>query len=246
MNSELQGREDALAWSRHIGPRHRRAVALLDQLERATLRVTEQALSIHGDQIRLREKPEISRFDGRGGHLCHGNGFEILLYRFHQLDRFAPTCRTNTRGSIYRTQQHLLTSTAARQQPNPNLYQTHVQLSVRLTRGGMQSDLSSSSKTHPEWRDNNRLRTELDGLCHALEAADCNIDFVPVTFLNGHEQQHDVGADGEMLCVIGDNESVELVQSRAARFQRLRNELHDVATERVHLRMKLDGSDAVT
>ena len=39
---------------------------------------------------------------------------------------------------------------------------------------------------------------ELDGLRHALELPDGQIDFVPLFFLHGHQQQHQVGADGKV------------------------------------------------
>ena len=46
---------------------------------------------------------------------------------------------------------------------------------------------------------------ELDGLRHALELADGQVDLVPLFFLDGHQQQHDVGADGKVVSVVGDD-----------------------------------------
>ncbi len=62
---------------------------------------------------------------------------------------------------------------------------------------------------------------KLDGLRHVLELADGEVDFVPLLFLHRHQQHHDVGADGEVGGVVGDNEGVEVVAC-AAGLQRLR------------------------
>src|SRR6185312_16837760 len=103
---------------------------------------------------------------------------------------------------------------------------------MRLARRCMQAYLSSASKTHSKRRSDHRLGTELDRLRHALEAANSEIDLVPLAFLDCHQQQHDVGTDGEMLRIIGNDEGVELFQSGTARLQRLGDELNDIAAER--------------
>ena len=46
---------------------------------------------------------------------------------------------------------------------------------------------------------------------------DGEVDVVPLFFLHAHEQQHEVGADGEICGVVGDDEGVEVV-ARAAGF----------------------------
>src|SRR5689334_1672238 len=48
-----------------------------------------------------------------------------------------------------------------------------------------------------------------------------------------------------MLRVVGDDEGIELSQSGTARLQRLRDELHDIAAERVHLGMELDAAHTI-
>src|SRR5207302_1227920 len=59
-----------------------------------------------------------------------------------------------------------------------------------------------------------------------------------------HEQQHEVGADGKISGVVGDDKGVEVI-SRSARFQGLTNKTDDVAAERVHFAVELDAADAV-
>ena len=96
----------------------------------------------------------------------------------------------------------------------------------------------------PKGADHHRLGRELDGLGHALELADGEIDLVPLFFLNRHEQQHHIGADRKIVGVIGDHESVESI-ARTVRFQGLTDETDNVAAERVHLGMKFDAGDAI-
>jgi len=42
------------------------------------------------------------------------------------------------------------------------------------------------------------VRRELNRLRHVLELADGEVDVVPLFFLHAHEQQHEVGAHGEL------------------------------------------------
>src|SRR5690242_11599776 len=100
---------------------------------------------------------------------------------------------------------------------------------MRLASRRMQAYLGTATKAHSKRSADDRFGAKLDRLGHSLEAANGQIDLVPLAFLNGHQQQHDVCADGEMLCVVGDNEGIELSQCGTARLQRLRDELNDVA-----------------
>ncbi len=58
------------------------------------------------------------------------------------------------------------------------------------------------------------------------------------------EQHHDVGADGKVHGVIGDDEGVEIIAS-AAGLECLGNDLDDVAAQRIHLGVELDTGDAI-
>ena len=73
---------------------------------------------------------------------------------------------------------------------------------------------AAAAERHAEGRDHHRLRRKLDRLRHVLELADGQIDFVPLFFLHRHQQHHDVGADGEVGGVVGDDEGVEVVARR--------------------------------
>ena len=83
---------------------------------------------------------------GGGSDLCHGNRFECLLHRFHELDRLATAIRTNGGRTVYRTQQHLFAATRAGQQPNPDFDQTRVEFGMRLASSSVQRNLSAPSK----------------------------------------------------------------------------------------------------
>ncbi len=112
---------------------------------------------------------------------------------------------------------------------------------MRLARGGVKGNFGASAQRHAEGRDHYRLRRKLDGLRHALELADGEVDVVPFFFLHGHQQQHEVCADGEIRRVIGDDEGVEVVAG-AAGLERLRDQGDDVGAERVHLGVELDAA----
>ena len=108
----------------------------------------------------------------------------------------------------------------------------------------MQRHFAAAAQRHAERRHHYRLGGKFDGLGHALEAADGPVHLVPVFLLDRHQQQHDVRANGKMLRVIADDKCIEPVP-RPARLQRLRDELHNVATQRVHLAVKLNAAHAI-
>ena len=84
-----------------------------------------------------------------------------------------------------------------------------------LAGGGMQRDFRSAAEAQAERRGHHWFRRELDGLGHALELTDGEVDVVPLFFLHAHEQQHEVGADGKICGVVGDDEGVEVVAGAA-------------------------------
>ena len=123
------------------------------------------------------------------------------LHGLHQFDRIrhgvaGESCTAAL--SHPRAQQHLLAAAAAGQQADASFDQAHVKLGMRLARGSVQRDLRAAAQAQAERRDHHRLGRELDGLRHALELADGEIDVVPLFFLHAHEQQHQIGADGEI------------------------------------------------
>jgi len=75
----------------------------------------------------------------------------------------------------------------------------------------VERDFTAAAEGESEGRDYYGFRREFDGLRHALELADGEVDVVPLFFLDGHEQEHQVGADGKILGVVGDDEGVEVV-----------------------------------
>ena len=47
-------------------------------------------------------------------------------------------------------------------------------------------------------------------MVHLLEAVDGGVQFVPFLFLGGEQDQHQVGADGEVFALVGDDHGVEV------------------------------------
>ncbi len=130
---------------------------------------------------------------------------------------------------------HLFASAAAGDQADTGFDEAHVELGVRLTGGGVKGDLCSSAKAHAVRRDDDRAWAELDGLRHVLEGADGHLDLVPLLFLDAEEELHQVGADGEVGGVAGDDEGLEVVDDLARGLERLGDEIDDVVAESVHL-----------
>ena len=112
---------------------------------------------------------------------------------------------------------------------------------MRLARRSVQRHFAAAAQRHAKGRDHHRLGRELDELRHVLELADHHVHLIPLLILHRHQQQHDVGADGEVRRVVADDEGVKFV-ARAARLEHLRGELNNVGAQRVHLGVKLDAS----
>ncbi len=114
---------------------------------------------------------------------------------------------------------------------------------MRLASGGVQRDFATAAERQSEGRGHHRLGRKFDGLRHALKLTDGEVNVVPLFLLDRHEQQHQVGADGEIRRVVGDDEGVEPV-ARSARLQRLEDQRNNVGAERVHFRVELDAAHA--
>ena len=146
----------------------------------------------------LDRKPKSAGFVRRGGDFRGGDGFESFLHRLHQFDRFAAAIGTNRSGAVDGAQQHFLAATAAGKQADSDLDQSHVEFGVRLASGGVQRNFATAAERESEGRDDHRLGRKFDGLRHALKLADGEVDVVPLFFLDRHEQQHQVRADGKI------------------------------------------------
>ncbi len=82
----------------------------------------------------------------------------------------------------------------------------------------------------------------LESQIRVLKAAHGVVDIVPFLFLRGDEKQHQIGADGKIRRLVGDDQGVEIG------VQALQAGLHhggDVVADGVHLGMKFAAQDAV-
>jgi len=84
----------------------------------------------------------------------------------------------------------------------------------------VQRDFRSTARHKPNGADTTGFRREFNGLRHALELANGKVNIVPLVFLHAHQQQHEVGADGKICRVIGNDKRVEVV-ARPACFEGL-------------------------
>ena len=77
------------------------------------------------------------------------------------------------------------------------------------------------------------------------KARTIEVDLVPLLVLDGEEELHEVGADGEVGGVAGDDEGFEVGDLLAGGLEGLGDEGDDVVAEGVHLGVQFDGGDAV-
>ena len=159
------------------------------------------------------DESQAAGFVRRGGDFGGGDGFEGFLHGLHHFDgaskRFAGNFAARCGRAVDGAQQHFFAAAAAGQQADADFDQSGIKFGVRLARRGMQRNFRAAAQAQAERRGHHRLRRELDGLRHPLELADGEVNVVPLFFLHAHEQQHEVGADGKICGVVGDDEGVE-------------------------------------
>src|SRR6516225_11935420 len=109
----------------------------------------------------------------------------------------------------------------------------------------MEVDLAATAKRHSVRRSYHRPGTEFNSLGHALKLPDSQVDFVPLFFLYGQHQQHQVCADRKICRIASDDEGFKLI-AHATGLEGFCDHLHDVAAKRVHLGLEIDAAYAVS
>ncbi len=207
--------------------------------------VGDEAVAVHGDGVGGAEEAEGAGFGGAGGDGGFGDGLEVFLEGFEDFYAFAAGVGADAGAGFDGAEEHLFAAAAAGDEADAGLDEAHVELGVGLAGGGVEGDLGAAAEAHAVGRDDDGARAELDGLGHVLEGADGEVDFVPLLVLDGEEELHEVGADGEVGGVAGDDEGFEVGDLLAGGLEGLGDERDDVVAEGVHLGVELDGGYAV-
>jgi len=142
------------------------------------------------------------------------------------------------RGGVHGPHQHLLAAAAGGDDAGADFDQADVALGGGMNAGGMQRRLAAAAERHPEGCGDNRPGRVLDGHVDALEGSHGKINFIPVAFLGGDEQEHEVGADGEVRRLVPDDQPAEIF------FQLFKTgvqNMNNVRADGVHLGVILDA-----
>src|SRR6266404_962059 len=245
VHTHFEGGQNVFPGGWNIRAHYRRLIGGVHEFKSAGFRFEKNTIAIHRDAVGAGQESEAASFMRCRRYFGGGDGFENLLHRFHHFNRFAASIPTDGGGAINGAQQHLLAPATAREQTDTDFDQSDVEFGMRLAGGGMKGDFTAAPEGKPKGRNHHRLGRKLDGLAHPLKLADGEIDVIPFFFLDRQQQEHQFGAHGEILRVVGDDEGVEVV-SWAARLQGLRDQRDDVGADGIHLRVKLDASDTST
>ena len=142
----------------------------------------------------------------------------------------------------HRADQHFLGAAAAGNQADADFDQAHVGFRRRLHAIAVQRNLGAAAERQAGGRRDDRHRAVTQRHGRLLERADHHVDLVPVAFLRLEQHQHQVGAGGEVGRVVADDQRLAALGGFLdAGLQHL----DGVAADRIHLRMELDGDDAV-
>ena len=146
------------------------------------------------------------------------------------------------RQVLDRARKHLLGAAAGGNETDADFHLAHVRLGCRLNAVAVNRDLAAAAERHARRRDDHRHVGEAKRLRRALEAANHQIDLVPVAFLRLEQQKHQVRADRKVRRVVADHERREV---RRGFLDAREQHLARVGADRVHLRVELDRQHAV-
>ena len=198
-------------------------------------RVRVQPAAVHADAVAVAEVAERACVRRTRGHHTEANRLERLLDERQRVG-------LPRRSLLVRAPQHLLGPAAGRNEADTNLDEPHVRLGRGLHARGVQGHFGGAAERQPvDGVDHRHLRVtkRQDG---ALEHAHHGIDRVPFALLGVHQHEHQVGAGRERLALRGEDEADAVAFGALdARLQHRQR----VATDGVHLRVQLDGEDAV-
>ena len=86
---------------------------------------------------------------------------------------------------------------------------------MRLQRCRVQRNLSTTAQRQAKRCNHDGLWRKLYCLSHGLKLPDRKVNVIPLFFLNGHEQQHDIRTDGKVIGIVSNHESVETITGPA-------------------------------
>ena len=148
-------------------------------------------------------------------------------------------------GCVEGAEEHLFCAAAGGDESDAGFDEAHVGFSVRLAARGVQADFRAAAEGEAEGRGDDRARAEFDGRGHLLEVVNDAGQLVPLAFLRGEKELHEVGADGEVFAVAGDDEAGEIANRIGRGVEHGGDERKNVAADGVLERMQFDAGDAV-
>ena len=147
------------------------------------------------------------------------------------------------RGRILiRANHHFLCAAAAGNQADAGFHQADIGFGCGVNFRGVQADFAAAAERHALRRGDDGLRRVLDGKIHVLELLHGHVQFVPLLFLRANEHQHQIGADGKIGGLIGDDHGVEI---RIQPLDAFVNHGDQIGADGVHFGVKFAADHAI-
>ncbi len=144
-------------------------------------------------------------------------------------------------GALVGTDDHLFRAAARGDQADARFDETDVRFRGGVNPRAVQDHFAAPAEREPLRRHDHRFRCVLDSERRVLELAHHYVQVVPLLFLRGHQDQHEVRAGGKVHALIGDDHRVELGAQARETFV---DHGEEVAADGVHLRMEFAADDA--
>ena len=202
-------------------------------------------MRIHGIEIFAAEIAEVAGFFGAGADFGQGDTFEDGFERVEEIKigfgrsgqaKAYPTC------VFVAVNEHLFCAATAGDKADAGFDEADVGFGCGMNARGVEADFAATAKSHALRRGDDGFARVLDGKIDVLKLFDRHVELVPLLFLCGDEDEHEIGANGKIDGLIGDDHRIEICFQA---FKAFVNHGDEVCADGVHLGVKFAADDAV-
>ena len=145
-----------------------------------SLCVVQEPLGIHADAIGSVKEAEVASVFRRGRYFGHSDELEDP-------------------ARITETNDHLFAPATRGYEADTYFDQSHVEFGRGLSASAVHHPFTAAAQDPRKGRGDDRLRRVLQSHARGLEAANRQVEFVPIAVLRGQEQEHEIRADTEVF-----------------------------------------------
>ena len=173
--------------------------------------ILDEVVPVHGHFVGGSQDSELDRLRPGSGHFGQGDVLKGSSDVRHQLDLFRVKTPSLHFKEVLRISDNVLLHPASsRDQSDAHFHQAHVGFCGIANAIRSEADLTTASQSHARRGRDHRFVQVLESHETVLERLDHPLQLIPFLFLRRKENEWQVGACGEVVCVVGDHQSVKV------------------------------------